>query len=312
MATAASAFADGVWFTAGVDARRFREYADEFLDTSVVEATVDEAVEVGSPVAFDDYDAAFSPVPEWLHVAGSLWAKKNADQVLAVAERLATEYGVQTVMTSTGSIPDRHEERWWVDAHPDATRAEYERALARGDLAVCASEYETMARTPFEQVASGQVLVLRDRPWIDDCVPDDYGLTTPLDDLEDTVVRAVEQWDDAVSEARRLLDHARSVRGPESVGARTHRDLADRVRSKRAQYPADGVVSDTLAELEGGAPLPELVRATADHTADGRPFTDRESVAAIDLVYRLRRNGYVDRGNPGTPVFEPVGDTVTR
>ena len=305
MEACAAAFSDGIWFTAGVDARRFREYAEGFLDSEVVESALEEAVVTGSPVEFDGFESEFAAEPSHLHVAGSLWEKKNAGRVLEVGERLAERFGIRTVMTSTEEIPAEYRDRPWVDAHPNASRATYERALELGDVAVCASEYETMARTPFEQAASGQVLVLRDRPWVYDCAPDDYRLVTPLEELVDRVVRAVERWERSVAETRRLVEHARSVRSPEAVGERTYRDLVDRVRAKAERYPAGGVVARTLEDVEGAVDLPAFVAATAEHTDDGRPLTDHDDVAGVDVVYRLRRNGYVDLGDPGTPVFEP-------
>lgn len=304
---AASAFADGIWFTAGVDARRFREYADEFLDASVVESACEEAVVTGSPVEFDGFETDFADDPSHFHVAGSLWEKKSADLVLEIAERLAGRFGVRTVMTSTESIPAEYREPSWIDAYPNASRAEYERALSSGDLSVCASEYETMARTPFEQAASGQVLVLRDRPWIYDCAPDDHWLVEPLEDLSDLVVDAVEHWGEAVAETRRLVEHARATRSPERIGERTYRDLIERVRTKCERYPSGGVVGRTLADVEGAVELPAFVAATAAYTDDGRPLLARDDVAGTDVVYRLRRHGYVDRGGSGTPVFEPAG-----
>ena len=305
MAVCGCAFTDGIWFTAGVDNRRFREYAEEFLDKAVVESALEGAVETGSPIEFDALDGKFSDEPELFHVAGSLWDKKNADRVLDVAERLA-DRGVRTVLTSTGDVPESYREAPWIEAYPNASRETYERALRTCDLTACASEYETMARTPFEQAASGQVLVLRDRPWIYDCAPDDYELAAPIEDLGDRVVQCVEHWEEAVTETRRLLEHARAARSPDRVGERTYRDLAGRVREKVEQYQPGGVVERTLANVDGAVALPALAEATANHTRDGRPLTDREDVASIDLVYRLRRNGYVDRGNPGTPVFEPA------
>ena len=304
MEACTAAFADGVWFTAGVDARRFREYAEEFLDSGVVKSVVEEAIVTGSPVEFDCFETEFAAEPTHFHVAGSLWEKKNADRVLAVGECLADRFGIRTVMTSPEAIPAEFSDRPWVDAHPNASRETYERALERGDLAVCASEYETMARTPFEQAASGQVLVLRDRPWVYDCVPEDYGLVAPLDGLVDRVVRAVGSWDESVAETRRMVEHTRSARSPGAVGERTYRALLDRVRSKTKRYPAGGVVARTVDGIDGPVTLPAFVRATAEHTDDGRPLTARDDVASVDVIHRLRRNGYVDRGDPGTPVFE--------
>lgn len=70
-----------------------------------------------------------------------------------------------------------------VEAHPghitEPITAFRSLAFVQGDLAVCASEYETMARTPFEQAESGQALLLHDKPWIDDCMPENYRLLEP-------------------------------------------------------------------------------------------------------------------------------------
>jgi hypothetical protein len=50
-----------------------------------------------------------------------------------------------------------------------------------------------------------------------------------------------------------------------------------------------------------------LREATADHTDDGIPATDREDYVLADLVSALRSLGYRAAGNPGTPV--PVRQT---
>lgn len=307
MEACASAFADGIWFTAGVDAEEFRSYAGEFLRESVVEDALQESVVTGSPIDFDAFSGEFADEPRVFHVAGSLWDKKNADRLLAVADRLHREFDVRTVLTSMEPLPETYRDRPWVTAHPEASRATYERALDRGDLAVCASAYETMARTPFEQAASGQVLVLRDRPWIYDTVPEGYRLAADLADLEARTVEAVENWDEAVAATRDLLAHAREARGPDRVGDRTYHDLRDRVDAKLRRFDdarTVAVVERALADVDEPAPIDEVVRATAAHTDDGRPLTRDADVAFTDVVYALRSLGYADRGDLDTPVFE--------
>ncbi|RBI62246.1 hypothetical protein DMJ13_10215 [halophilic archaeon] len=314
MELAGAAFADGVWFTAGVDAAAFREHAADLLAPALVEATLGEAVEAGSPIAFDEFEESYADRPEWLHVAGSLWEKKCADDVLGVAETLHERFGVRTVMTSMEAIPEEYAALPWVEARSEASPAEYRDALSRGDLAVCASEYETMARTPFEQAASGQVLLLRDEPWIYDCVPEDYDLVAHLDDLEALAVRAVERWDEAVAANRRLLDHVREVRSPDACGRRTYRDLRERVAAKVATYDvdrADAPVERALYDLAGTPDaqfaLDELVARTAEYTDDGRPVTDRETYSRTDALYALRSLGYEDCGAGDAPEFVRTG-----
>jgi len=65
-----------------------------------------DAVETGAPVAFDAFERSFADRPEWFHVAGSTWAKKDRDRVFAVAERLHDDYGIRTVLTSMDDVPD--------------------------------------------------------------------------------------------------------------------------------------------------------------------------------------------------------------
>ncbi len=305
---ASAAFADGVWFTAGVDAEGMREHGSEFLDESLLDDALSEAVVAGSPMAFDRFEEAYADEPGRLHVAGSLWEKKEVDAVMAVAERLADRFGIETVMTSMEVIPARYRDREFVDTHPEASRDTYEAALAAGDLAVCASEYETMARTPFEQAASGQVLLLRDRPWIYDCVPDDYRLVAEKAELVDLAVEAVERWEESVAESRRLVEHVRRVRDPESSARRTYDDLARRIEAKTRAYSpvtADEAVRTVLEAAPGGLALDEIDERATSHAPDGRRPTERSEYSRTDLVYALRSFGYEDAGNPGTPVFRP-------
>ncbi|WP_227376988.1 hypothetical protein [Haladaptatus halobius] len=304
-----TAFADGIWFTAGIDAAAFREHASEFLRQDVVESTLDGAIESGSPVEFDEFEERYGDEPEWLHVAGSLWSKKHADDVLAVAETLYREFGVRTLMTSMEPIPDEYRRREWVDVHSKASRETYEWALETGDIAVCASEYETMARTPFEQAASGQVLLLRDEPWIYDCVPEKHSLVADADSLESLAVYAVEHWDEAVAANRGLVEYAKEIRSPERCGHRTLRDLRSRVESKVERYTLGGgdAAVERALEDEPAVEMDALAERTAEFTDDGRPVTARESYARTDLLYALRSLGYEDCGNPGTPTFRRTG-----
>ena len=304
------AVTDGLWFKAGVDADRMREYGSDLLTDSALDDLLSDAVQTGSPIDFSEFEESYASEPEWLHVAGSGWGKKNVDDVLDVGETLYDRFGIRTLMTNMDPILDAFADREFVEPYPEADRDAYERALENGDIAICASDHETMARTPFEQAASGQVLVARDRPWIHDCVPDDYRLLGDLSDLESLAVRAVEHWEEAVEANRRLVAHVERVRDPERCGERTHADLRARVDSRVRAYdlgPADDPVRDALDEFEDGTPVPldELDAAAAAHTADGRPATDRDGYARTDLVYALRSLGYRDTGAPGAPAFAP-------
>jgi hypothetical protein len=306
LAMAGAVFADSIWFKAGVDARRLRKRATTFLRPEVVEDALAAAVETGSPIDRSAFEESYRERPRYLHLAGSMWAKKRADRLLDIAARLNDAFGVETILTSVDAIPEAYAEPEWVEAHPEADRGTYETALRRGDLAVCASEYETMARTPFEQALSGQVLVVRDEPWVDDCVPGDYPLRGDLDDLPALAAAAVEHWEAAVRANRRLAAHVSRVRDPKQSGARTHHDLHRRVARKTARYelgPEDAPVSAALDGVTRIA-LDDLRARTARHTDDGRPVTAREDYALADLLYALRSAGYRDAGNPGTPVFE--------
>jgi len=333
MEIAAAVFADGIWFKAGIDADRLRERATEFLRPEVVESALDASIETGSPIDFSSFSESYADDPRHLHLAGSLWDKKHADELLAVGRRLHEAFGVETLLTSMEAIPDEYADFDWVQAFPEADRETYEAALRRGDLAVCASEYETMARTPFEQAASGQVLVIRDEPWIYDCVPEDYRFAGDAEDLGDLAAEAVENWESATEANRRLVARVEEVRDPDRSARRTHRDLRERVESKRQSYdldssdaPVRAALADGRGANAGGAreatrsraearasasdgaltraiDLNILREATADHTDDGRPVTDSEDYALADLVYALRSLGYRDAGNPGTPLF---------
>ncbi|RBI61643.1 glycosyltransferase family 1 protein [halophilic archaeon] len=296
---AGATVADGVWFKAGVDEERMADYGRDVLAEEPLSDALDDALATGSPLDFERFEESYADSPEWLHVAGSGWGKKNPDVMLDVAETLYEEFGVRTLLTNMDPIVDAFAEREYVRAVPECSRERYERALDRGDIAICASDHETMARTPFEQAASGQVLLLRDRPWIYDCVPEDYDLVADLDDLGALAVRAVERWEEAVAENRRMVEHVRTVRSPERCGRRTYDDLRRRVASRRERVDPgpdlrralDGVRSVALDELRG--------RVTDD---DGDP------VALADLVFGLRALGYRDAGNPGTPVFRTVAE----
>ncbi|USZ67443.1 hypothetical protein NGM10_11975 [Halorussus salilacus] len=300
--------ADGMWFKAAVDVEGMAEYGAEFMDESVVEWALDAAVQTGSPIDFSQFEETYADEPEWLHVAGSVWDKKQVGTVMGIARLLHEKFGIRTVMTSMSKIPDEYAETEWIEAHSKASREEFEAALRKGDLCVSASEYETLARTWFEQAASGQVLVARDRPWIYDAIPREYRLAGDLDELPELAVWAVEHWDEAVAESRRMLEHAKEIRDPERSGRRTYDDMARRVEAKvEADDPAvddnDRIVGQALAELGDSFALDDLNEATAAYTDHGDPILSGKC-ALSEIVFALRRRGYEDAGNPGTPVFE--------
>ncbi|MFC4550866.1 MULTISPECIES: hypothetical protein [Halorussus] len=299
--TAMATFVDDLWFKAGVDADRMREYAGEFLDDDFLDDLVADALETGSPLDFSAFEESYADEPETLHVAGSGWRKKNLDVVLDAGETLYEEFGIRTLMTNMDPIPDGFAEREFVDAYPECSKERYRRALDAGDLAICASDHETMARTPFEQAASGQVLLLRDRPWIYDCAPDDYRLTADLDDLESLAVQVVQDWEAAVEANHRLVAYVTRVRDPERCGRRTYERLRAGVGERVDAFEDD----ETLRRVDA---------AVAEPTAEGDrpgPVALGDLSAAVDapvadLVYGLRSLGYADDGSPGEAVFRPA------
>jgi len=327
MALCEAALADGIWFTAPVDARAFRNRADEILADDVLEAALERSREIGSPLPFDRFGESYADRPQRLHVAGSLWEKKHADAVLDIAETLRERFGIRTLLTSVEEIPSEYASREWIEAHSNADRETYERALERGDLAICASEYETLARTWFEQAASGQVLLCRDEPWVYDCVPDDHPLVAPLEGLESLAVAAVERWDAAVAANRELVAHLERVRAPERVGERTYEDLRRRVDAKERQYAletepdcenaprsdidGDGgggdvvsLVACALEDVESDRLELDAIRGRTAAAAASEPSADTEPIADIDVIYALRTAGWHDIGDAGTPTFE--------
>lgn len=295
----AATLADGLWFKAGVDADRMAEYGANVLDETLLDEMLADALETGSPLDFSAFEESYADDPAWLHVAGSGWGKKNLDVVLDAAATLHDRFGIRTLMTNMDPIPESFEEREFVDASPECSREKYDAALRQGDLAICASDHETMPRTPFEQAASGQVLVVRDEPWAYDCVPEDYRLAGGLSELETLAVGAVEHWAEAVRENRRMVEHVREVRGPEQCGRRTYRDLAWRVDRRVPEFESDKdgdavrqAAESAVSVFDGEVPLDDLGERVEDATV-------------TDLVYALRSLGYEDVGNPGTPVFVP-------
>ncbi|WP_115862983.1 glycosyltransferase [Halorussus litoreus] len=301
---------DGMWFKAAVDASGMAEYGHEFMRESVVDAALDDAVRTGSPIDFSRFEAEYADEPRYLHVAGSIWEKKQVGVVMEIAELLHDRFDIRTVMTSMSKIPAEYADLPWVEAYPQATREEFETALRKGDICVSASEYETLARTWFEQAASGQVLIARNQPWIYDAIPEDYELAGPIEDLPDIAVRAVEHWDEATAAARRMLDHVEEIRDPGRSARNTYDDLADRVAEKVAAYDPDdndAVVGKALTESDAlendRVALDDLNDATAALTDHGDPLLDGDC-ALSEVVFSLRRRGYADTGRPGTPIFE--------
>ena len=310
----AATYADGLWFKAGVDAERMREYGTDVLDEAFLDGVLDDALATGSPLHFEEFEESYADDPEWLHVAGSGWGKKNLDVVVDAAETLHEEFGIRTLMTNMDPIPDGLADREFVDAYPECSRERYGAALRKGDLTIAASDHETMPRTPFEQAASGQVLVIRDEPWAYDCVPEDYRLAGDLSDLESLAVRAVRNWDEAVAENRRMVDHVREVRGPEQCGRRTYRDLAERVERRKSAFEGSGNEDGSKGDAAGENDVLAAVESAAAAFDEEIPLDDlRERVTdrvddctVTDLVYALRSLGYADAGNPGTPAFVPA------
>ena len=303
--------ADGCWFKARLDAAELPVFGSKFLPESVIEEALDAAVMTDSPIDFSRFEERYRDEPRWLHVAGSAWEKKHLELVMEIACDLHRHYGIKTVVTSMGEIPEAYTRHSWVEAHPAASWEEYEQMLGKGDLAICATEYDTLARTWFEQAASGQVLILRDEPWIRDCVPADSPLVAPVDRLRERARWAVEHWDEAVTANRRLVDHVREVRNPERAGRKTLDDMAWRVEGKIDRYAEihrdDGrrtAIGRAIARLGADTlSLDELDEYGTRITGDRKPLLSHEWCSITDLVFALRARGYVDTGNPGTPVF---------
>ena len=304
-----SVLTDGMWFKAGIDAAGLREYGHRFMQESVVDVALDEAVQTGSPIDFSQFDAEYAAEPEYLHVAGSIWDKKQVGVVMEIAELLHERFGIRTLMTSMSKIPAEYADLPWVEAYPQASREEFEDALRKGDICISATEYETLARTWFEQAGSGQVLIARAQPWIFDCIPDDYELAGSLEELPDLAVWAVEYWDEAVEESKRMLEYAKEIRDPVRSGRNTYDDMARRVESKVEAYTPDendAVVGQTVEVLGDSFALDDLNERTAEFTEPGDPLLDGPG-ALSEVVFALRRRGYQDTGEPGTPVFEYRG-----
>ena len=320
---AEAVLADGRWFKARLDADGLPVYGREFMRESVIEAALDDAVMTDSPIDLSRFRQRYAAEPRWLHVAGSGWGKKHVELVMEIAASLHERYGIRTILTSMDEIPEAYLDLPWVEAHPRASWATYEDALRRGDVAVCATEYDTLARTWFEQAASGQVLILRDEPWIYDCVPEGHPLVAPVEELAARTQWAVEHWDEAVAANRRLVAHVHEVRSPERTGRRTHDDLVRRVEAKTEAYAAarerdaevgagggaaDPTPLSRVAEAVDGletatVDLCELDERGAAFTDDAEPFLTHEWCSLADLVFALRVAGYADVGDAGTPTF---------
>ncbi|ELZ28011.1 hypothetical protein C474_15959 [Halogeometricum pallidum JCM 14848] len=309
--------ADGCWFKAGLDATELPVFGREFLLETVIEDALDDAVMTESPIDFSRFEERYAKEPGWLHIAGSGWKKKHPELLIEIAEDLHREYGIKTVFTSMDDIPESYTDYPWVEAYPRASWEEYERMLRKGDIAICATEYDTLARTWFEQAASGQVLIVRDEPWVQDCVPDDSPLVVPVEELGNRARWVVEHWDDAVAANQRLIDHVREVRSPERAGQKTLSDMAWRVDEKVDQY-ADvhrkagsrrSAVGRAIDRTEPDSiALDELNEAGAKVTRDGEPLLSHEWCSITDLVFALRTRGYHDTGTAGAPVFRRPSD----
>ena len=304
---------DGIWFKARLDASELPIFGESFLPSSVIEASIDAAVLTDSPIDFSQFEETYSETPEWFHIAGSGWAKKHTELLIEIAKDLHDQYGIRTIITSMESIPSEYTDYPWVEAYPEASLTEYRRMLEKGDLAVCATEYDTLARTWFEQAASGQVLVIREEPWIRDCVPSDSPLVVPVAKLRERTRWAVENWDLAVAANRRLTEHVRAVRNPERAGKKTYADMAWRVAEKTEAYSEIHERSARREKRIGNAidrldaerlSLRELDDAGTAVTRDGETLLSQEWCSLADLVFALRARGYFDRGNPGTPEFQ--------
>lgn len=296
-------FSDGIWFKASVDMDGMRRYGRDFMQEDVLDEALESSVRTQSPIDFSRFTETYREAPEVLHIAGSIWRKKHTEDVIRIADRLHEKYGIRTLITSMSDIPSKYADRPWVEAHANASRETFEAALKEGDIAVCASEFETLARTWFEQAASGQVLVIRDEAWIYDCVPEDYGLAADADDLADVAEWVVENWEEAVAENRRMVEYVKSVRDPEVCGRETYEDMDRHVGERLRSYvpsPEGERYEAAVAELDADTvALDDLLER-----ADAR--RDSASPSLGELVFALRKAGYRDTGNPGTPVFERV------
>jgi hypothetical protein len=142
----------------------------------------------------------------------------------------------------------------------------------------------------------------RNQPWIYDAIARDYELAGPIEELPDLAAWAVEHWDEAVAETRRMLEHAKQIRDPERSGQRTYDDMAQRVAAKVEAYEPDGndeIVGKALEAIGDGDGTPEvgdsfaldeLHRKTAEFTEDGTRLL-KGKCALSEVLFALRRRG---------------------
>lgn len=302
--------ADANWITAPHDAEDALDAARKWFQYSEV-SDVEENLLTGlAPIDLEEFEETYSEEPKYVHMAGSTYPKKNRDDVIEVCEKLYQLFDIETIITSMGEVEEEYEELEFVEAFSNCSYEMYKNNLERGDIVISGTSNETMGRTWFEQTASGQVLVAWDRPWLYDQIPEDYKLTVGnRSDLTRLAVWAVKNWESAVAENQRMMEHVRDTRDPEIIGTRTYQDLTSKIDSRIDNYEFgwdEEVIESTAPLLSEPFSLEEFSEKSQKFTDSGMPVTDIWTYPVTDLITALRKAGYEDVGHE-EPKFEKTG-----
>ena len=301
-------YADRTWTKAKWDAyQEMVPQAKRFFNHSTVKDLREQVKFVNSPMNFERYgndgEPVYDDVPEYVHMTGMTNSRKNRETTMNVAEFLFQRYNIETIITSQEGIEGEFQDKSFTECYPKCPYDKYLEQLQRGDLVICATDYETGGKTWFEQVASGQVLVAWEgkKPWLYEQANDDYPLIAgSKSDLRKLAAWAVENWDEAQSKAHQLREHAINHRSTEAVGKDTLEDMESLVRDKVQRHDLgwDNPVVEKAVEYlsDDVMSIREINDATRHFTDNGDKILELFTYTRTDLVQCLRKMGYEDIG----------------
>lgn len=309
----AALIADRVWSKAKWDTDLMVDTARKKLDYSVVQELDEKSRNVSSPMDFSQYDGEYSDEPQFLHLGGnSNISKKNRDVAIEVGEVLYQLFDIETVITSQSTVESDFKEKEFTRVWEDCSFDKYLEVLSMGDICICPTRFETGGKHWFEQLASGQVFIAWDRPWLHEYFDSSYKLSSgDLDSLKKLAIWSVKNWDEAVKHSKQARDAVTDVKDHMSNGEMTLDDLYElQVTDQYELDWDDEVLTQTMDYLGTPATLPEIDDASARFTDTGDNISSLFGYTQIDMVHALRTLGYVDVGGR-TPTFEAREEVST-
>lgn len=305
----AASVADDVWVKHEWDHEDLISHARTYMSYDIVKEIDDKSRYMSMPVNFDAYDPEFSDEPTTFHLNDTLnMESEHIEEIIDIAGQLYARYDIEMIITSDeDNFDDDLKRREYVTFFQNPGSQRYRNILSRADIGLSITLDESQGIRPIEQLASGQVLVPVRRPWVNEFL-DDYKFTASgLDDGLKYLSWIVNNWDEAVEEAKSAQETLKQNCSSEEIAQESLDRMYDLVDERTAEYDFtfdQNLLSETLDDLgDGPHTLNRIDEVTARYTDSGSKLTNIFGYTMVDMIAALRKMGWHDTG-AAEPAFD--------